>query len=122
MIPPEPRLPDDDRTQALGAGRHEAETREDPARPIGQPLAPPRMESLGNRFEVLALLGRGGMGEVYRALDLTAGRDVALKLTRERILDPDRLMRFHREGEITAALDHPGIVRVYSAGVSDGRP
>jgi eukaryotic-like serine/threonine-protein kinase len=72
-------------------------------------------------FQIMAELGRGGMGAVYRARDLEAGRDVALKVTLGR-LSPRVLGRFQREGELTARLNHPGIVRVHSSGDIDGRP
>jgi len=66
-------------------------------------------------FEVLAALGAGGMGEVYRAWDNRLEREVALKvLPAEVAADADRLARFSREARILAALDHPGIVRVHS--------
>ncbi len=72
-------------------------------------------------FELLGELGRGGMGVVYRARDRESGREVALKLALGR-LDDTRLARFRREGEVTAALHHVGIVRVYGAGEHEGRP
>jgi serine/threonine-protein kinase len=75
---------------------------------------------VAGRFDVVALLGKGAMGAVYRARDVVAGREVALKvLLGHRLTDKHRA-RFQREGEVTAALDHPGIVRVYSAGELPG--
>jgi eukaryotic-like serine/threonine-protein kinase len=72
-------------------------------------------------FEVLAPLGAGGMGEVYRAWDGELEREVALKvLPSEVAADPDRLARFSREARILAALDHPGIVRVHSVAEAGG--
>jgi hypothetical protein len=71
-------------------------------------------------FELLAELGRGGMGVVHRARDTITGREVALKLVLEGA-EAARRARFLREGEVTAKLDHPGIVRVHSAGEADGR-
>ena len=65
-------------------------------------------------YEVLAELGRGGMGEVYRARDAKLGRDVALKvLPREMSSDPERLARFSREARTLAALQHPNIASIY---------
>ncbi|HXV64691.1 MAG TPA: protein kinase [Vicinamibacteria bacterium] len=80
--------------------------------------------SAGERFgpyEILTLIGKGGMGEVYRATDTRLGRDVALKvLPAEMASSPERLERFRREAKVLAALDHPGIVTVYSVEESDG--
>jgi len=66
-------------------------------------------------YDLLGLLGVGGMGEVYRAADTKLGRDVALKVLPPALgNDPERLSRFQREAQALAALDHPGIVTVYS--------
>jgi len=65
-------------------------------------------------YEVIALLGAGGMGEVYRARDTSLGRDVALKvLPTAFALDPDRVARFRREAQVLAALNHPHIASIY---------
>src|SRR5215467_8234568 len=65
-------------------------------------------------YEVLSLLGRGGMGEVYRARDTKLKREVAIKtLPEEFSRDPERLARFQREAEALAALNHPNIAHVY---------
>ena len=73
---------------------------------------------LGSRlgaYEIAALLGSGGMGEVYRARDATLGREVAVKVLPDQLaLDRDRLARFTREARMLAALNHPGIVTVHS--------
>lgn len=71
-------------------------------------------------FEILGSLGAGGMAEVFRAREVESGREVALKIARHG--DPSRLERFRREGQVTAALRHPGIVVVHSAGELEGRP
>lgn len=72
-------------------------------------------------YRIVAALGAGGMGEVYRATDIKLGRDVALKvLPGEMAADPERLARFRREAQALAALDHPGIVTVYSVEEADG--
>ena len=61
-------------------------------------------------YEVVALLGAGGMGEVYRAHDSNLRRDVALKvLPAALVADPDRVARFEREARAVAALNHPYI-------------
>ena len=65
-------------------------------------------------YEVVALLGAGGMGEVYRARDTKLNRDVALKILPESFaLDPDRLARFKREAQVLASLNHPNIAAIY---------
>lgn len=71
-------------------------------------------DALGDRFRIGALLGRGGMGEVYAAEDLTLGRQVALKAIRpERRLAPVARERFLREARVLGRLDHPGICRIH---------
>ena len=65
-------------------------------------------------YEILAPLGSGGMGEVYRARDTTLNRDVALKVLPEQFaLDADRLARFKREAQVLASLNHPNIAAIY---------
>src|SRR6187399_1264462 len=65
-------------------------------------------------YEVLSLLGVGGMGEVYRARDAKLNRDVALKVVPGAFaLDPDRLARFRREAQVLASLNHPHIGAIY---------
>ena len=71
-------------------------------------------------YELLELLGEGGMGAVHRARELSTGREVALKFLLG--LSLRAVERFLREGVTLAALDHPGIVRVYSQGMHRGRP
>jgi len=69
-------------------------------------------------FEIVAPLGEGGMGEVYRARDSNLGRDVAVKILPEGVaLDPERLTRFRREAQVLASLNHPNIASIY--GVED---
>jgi serine/threonine protein kinase len=69
-------------------------------------------------YEILSLLGRGGMGEVYRARDPKLKRDVALKVLPEAFArDPERMARFQREAEVLASLNHPNIAAIY--GVED---
>ena len=65
-------------------------------------------------FEIISLLGAGGMGEVYRARDPKLKREVALKvLPADVSSNPDRLARFQREAEVLASLNHPNIAQVY---------
>jgi serine/threonine protein kinase len=66
-------------------------------------------------YRILSHLGAGGMGEVYRALDTTLGRDVALKVLPPALAnDPIRIERFKREARVVASLNHPHIVTLYS--------
>src|SRR5271169_392381 len=65
-------------------------------------------------YEILAPLGAGGMGEVYRARDTKLNRDVAIKvLSREFAGHPERLARFRREAQVLASLNHPNIAAIY---------
>jgi len=71
---------------------------------------------LGN-FEIVELIGRGGMGEVYRARDTRLKRDVAIKVLPSGLArDPDRIARFEREARAAGALNHPNIVAVHEIG------
>jgi serine/threonine protein kinase/Tol biopolymer transport system component len=72
-------------------------------------------------YEVLELIGEGGMGEVYRAHDARLSRDVALKILPELFArDPDRLARFKREAKVLASLNHPNIAAIYGFEESQG--
>ncbi len=72
-------------------------------------------------YEILAPLGAGGMGEVYRARDTKLGRDVAIKvLPSSFAADPDRLARFEREARLLASLNHPNIGAIYGVEESGG--
>ena len=65
-------------------------------------------------YDVTALIGEGGMGQVYRATDTQLGRDVALKILPDAFAaDPDRLARFQREAQVLASLNHPGLAAIY---------
>jgi serine/threonine protein kinase len=65
-------------------------------------------------YEILAAIGAGGMGEVYKARDTTLKRDVALKVLPTSFLrDPERMARFQREAEVLASLDHPNIGHIH---------
>jgi Tol biopolymer transport system component len=74
-------------------------------------------------YEIVSLLGAGGMGEVYRARDSRLRRDVAIKVLPQALsLDSDRMRRFEQEALATAALNHPNILAVFDIGTSDGSP
>ena len=65
-------------------------------------------------YEILAPIGQGGMGEVYRARDTKLKRDVAIKILPEALArDPERMARFQREAELLASLNHPNIAAIY---------
>ena len=89
--------------------------------PAGERLVPGAL--LVGRYRIVAALGRGGMGEVYRADDLTLGQSVALKfLPTELARDPERLARFHAEVRIARQVSHPYVCRVYDVAEADGQP
>jgi Tol biopolymer transport system component len=87
-------------------------------------IAPAAISLIGRQvgpFSVTALLGVGGMGEVYRAHDSTLGRDVALKILPDIWLaDAERRMRFEREARLLASLNHPNIASIY--GIHESTP
>src|ERR1041385_5531892 len=65
-------------------------------------------------YEIVSVLGAGGMGEVYRARDTKLGRDVAIKVLPSSLTnDPDRLARFSREAQLLASLNHPNIAAIF---------
>src|SRR5499427_5363499 len=72
-------------------------------------------------YEILAPLGAGGMGEVYRARDTKLGRDVALKVLPEAFArDAERMARFRREAQVLASLNHPNIATIHGLEESNG--
>jgi serine/threonine protein kinase/Tol biopolymer transport system component len=76
-----------------------------------------------DHYEIIALLGSGGMGEVYRARDTRLNREVAIKvLPGLSTADPDRLRRFEQEARAAAALNHPNILAVYQMGIYKDAP
>ncbi|MFE6906661.1 protein kinase domain-containing protein [Streptomyces erythrochromogenes] len=76
---------------------------------------------IGDRYRLEALLGRGGMGEVWRAHDPRLDRQVAIKFLPPDLADGHAADRFHREARVTARLQHPGIAQVFDSGAQDGR-
>ncbi|HJW08225.1 MAG TPA: hypothetical protein VJ483_01250, partial [Holophagaceae bacterium] len=84
-------------------------------RPVRAPSFPP-----GSRFEEVAFLGQGGMGQVFKAFDPKLRRTVAIKLA---LGDhPEILERFTREAQAQARVDHPFVAKVFEVGEIDGRP
>ena len=78
---------------------------------------------IAGRYRVIGLLGRGGMGEVYRATDLTLAQSVALKFLPENAASNERLLeRFHNEVRVARQVSHPNVCRVYDIGEADGVP
>src|SRR5262249_7772837 len=74
-------------------------------------------------YEVIAPLGAGGMGEVYRARDTRLARDVALKIVVGAMkLEPEWIQRFEQEAKLAGSLSHPNLVVVHDVGTEDGAP
>ena len=88
--------------------------------------SPPMTLAAGSRigpYEIVAPIGAGGMGEVFRARDARLGRDVAIKILPTLFAsDPDRLRRFESEARAAAALNHPNILVLHDVGTQDGVP
>src|SRR5262245_38128585 len=88
--------------------------------PTGRRFAPGSI--VAGRYRLVALLGRGGMGEVYRADDLTLDQPVALKFLPESVaVDDSRLAQFHNELRIARQVSHKNVCRLYDLGDADGR-
>ncbi len=104
--------------ELIGPAPAESQERD---RPSGRPaVGPLPMDRLGG-FELKSRIGSGGMGDVYLAREVELDRIVALKvLRREFCDDPLRRLRFRREAQLTAALDHPDIVPIYGTGEDAG--
>jgi hypothetical protein len=84
------------------------------------PLAP---DTRVGPYEIVALLGAGGMGEVYRARDTRLGRDVAVKVLPRGVAgDPERQQRFEAEARAAGSINHPNIITLHDVGVHDGAP
>src|SRR5262245_40418389 len=85
----------------------------------GAQFAPGTM--LSGRYRIVGLVGRGGMGEVYRAEDLKLGQTVALKFLPKKIAHPDRLARFHQEVRLARQVSHPNVCRVHDIAEAGGQ-
>src|SRR5205823_7244707 len=92
----------------------------------GVASAPPRFVPgalFAERYRIVGLLGRGGMGEVYRADDLRLGQPVALKFLPERLSDDEaRRERFYNEVRTAREIAHPAVCRVYDVGEAEDQP
>ena len=95
------------------------ETTIPPGDPSHQELAPG--EQFG-RYQIIRLLGKGGMGAVYEAMELETGRRVALKVLSQKLESPEHRQRFLREGRLAASVNHPNTLYVYGAEEIDGTP
>ena len=85
-------------------------------------MGPARLTKIG-KYEILDVIGRGGMGVVYKAIDPAIGRLVAIKMITAGFSDdPNLLKRFYREAQSTGTLQHPNIVTVYDLGDDAGTP
>src|SRR5437868_979577 len=74
-------------------------------------------------YEIIASIGAGGMGEVYRARDMRLGRDVAIKILPEGLArDKERLNRLELEAQAAGSLNHPNILAIYDIGSENGLP
>src|SRR6266702_2107416 len=81
------------------------------------------MGSSLNQYRIIATIGAGGMGEVFRARDTRLNRDVAVKvLPKDFVADANRLRRFEQEAKTLATLNHPNILTIYDAGLHEGAP
>lgn len=95
------------------------ETRVQTGRPWRMKLS--EGEVFANRYEILATLGRGGMGMVYRVIDRADGAERALKVLHATAEDEQAALRFRREIEVLSRIRHPNVVQIFDFGVDEGR-
>ena len=99
----------------------EAPALEVAAKALAEDQGPSMLGRQLGSYQILSLLGAGGMGEVYLARDTKLGREVAIKVLPEAFAqDPERLARFRREARLLAALNHPNIAAIHGLEESDG--
>ncbi|PYQ97254.1 MAG: hypothetical protein DMF96_15375 [Acidobacteria bacterium] len=111
----------DDLTRLPGEASFAAGTLTSSGAAVGGRFAPGTV--FAGRFRIVALLGRGGMGEVYRADDLKLGQTVALKLLPDHLVhDSARLAQFHNEVRVARTISHRNVCRTYDIGDAGGRP
>jgi tetratricopeptide (TPR) repeat protein len=87
-------------------------------RSAAAPAAEPLPERIGS-YRIVDILGEGGMGRVYRAVQDNPSREVALKVMRPGTTTPERLLRFEHEAKVLARLQHPGIAQIFEASIAD---
>ena len=104
-------------TGDAGAGRRDGSEQQLDAKDATQLAVDPNRRLLGGRYQIGDVLGSGGMAEVFRGRDTRLTRDVAVKVLRADLArDPSFQMRFRREAQAAASLNHPAIVAVYDTG------
>jgi hypothetical protein len=116
---PEPRAPSGSSGHSAGSAPKAVSRARTTSQPGDGRFSPG--EVLAERFRIVGLLGRGGMGEVYRADDLRLGQPVALKFLPESFAaDQDRLDRFYNEVRVARQVSHPNVCRMFDIGEADG--
>jgi len=107
----------------LAAHDHAGDPGSIPAVAVSEQMLRLQSGSAVGRYRIDALIGAGGMGQVYRARDPQIERDVAIKvLPAEYAADAERLRRFELEAHASGALNHPNVLTLYDVGTADGRP
>jgi hypothetical protein len=105
-------------TRCSGCGHHRVQATDDEQREL---LRRRLQTGVGDAFELLELIGKGGMGVVFRAREKSLDRDVALKvLAFDPLMVPEAFARFEREAKLAARLDHPHIVPIFAVGQGQG--